>query len=77
MDSSVVLVTWRLCSPHLLHVSLKIALATEDLDPSNTWFLRPTRVHNPNVISISLAVFEGLTNVTDRQTDRQTTLLSL
>ena len=43
--------------------------------PSNTWFLGPTRVPNPNGISIGAAVFAGLTSVTDRPTDRQTTLL--
>ena len=55
--------------------------------PSNTWFPEPTRVFNPNSISIGSAVFAGLTTVTDqqtnwqtdrptdRQTDRQTTLL--
>jgi len=43
--------------------------------PSNTWFLKPTRVLNPNGISIGAAVFAGLTSVADRQTDRQTTLL--
>ena len=35
----------------------------------------PTRVLNPNGISIGSAVFAGLTSVIDRQTDRQTTLL--
>jgi len=30
---------------------------------------------NPNGISIGSAAFAGLTSVTDRQTDRQTTLL--
>ena len=40
--------------------------------PSNTWFLGSTRVHNPNGITISSAVFAWLTSVTDRQTDRQT-----
>jgi len=44
--------------------------------PSNTWFFGPTQVLNPNSISIDAAVFAGLTSVTDRQTDRQTTLLS-
>ena len=39
---------------------------------SNTWFLRSTRVHNPNGISIGLAVFAGLTIVTDGQTDQRT-----
>ena len=45
--------------------------------PSNTWFLgsTSTEVLNPNSISIGSAVFAGLTTVTDRQTDRQTTLL--
>jgi len=43
--------------------------------PSNTWFPGPTRVLNPNGIDIGAAFFAGLTSVTDRQTDRQTTLL--
>jgi len=38
--------------------------------PSNTWFLGPTRVLNPNGISIGSADFAGLTSMTDRQTDR-------
>jgi len=37
--------------------------------PSNTWFNGPTRVPNPNGISIGAAVFAGLTSVTE-QTDR-------
>ena len=45
--------------------------------PSNTWFLGPTRVHIPNGISIGSTVFAGLTIVTARLTDRQTTLLRL
>jgi len=36
--------------------------------PSNTWFLGPTRVLNPNSISIGAAVFVGLISVTDQQT---------
>ena len=40
--------------------------------PSNTWFPGPTRVHNPNGISIGPAVFAWLTSVTERQTDKQT-----
>ena len=40
--------------------------------PSNTWFLGPTRVLNPNGTSIGAAVFGGLTSVTDRPTDRST-----
>jgi len=35
--------------------------------PSNTCFLGPTRVHNPNGISIGSAIFAGHTIVTDRQ----------
>jgi len=42
---------------------------------SNTWFLEPIRSHNPNEISIGSAAFAGLTSVTDRPTDGQTTLL--
>jgi len=38
--------------------------------PSNTWFLGPTQVLNPNGISIGAAVFAGLTSATDRPTDR-------
>jgi len=43
-----------------------------DLDlPSNTWYLGPNQdqLHNPNGISVSLAIFAGLTTVTDRLTD--------
>jgi len=36
--------------------------------PSNTWFLSPTQVLNPNAISIGH--FSGLTSVTHRLTDR-------
>jgi len=39
--------------------------------PSNTWFLGPTRVLNPNSISIGSAVLAGLTTVTDWPTDRK------
>jgi len=39
--------------------------------PSNTSFLGPIRVHDPNGISIGSAIFAGLTTVTDRQTDRR------
>jgi len=42
-----------------------------DLDPpSNTWFLGPNRVFNPNGILIGANVSAGLISVTDRQTDR-------
>ena len=40
--------------------------------PSNTWFPGPTRVLNPNGISIGSAVLAGLTSVTDRPTDHAT-----
>ena len=40
--------------------------------PSNACFLGPTRVHNPNGISISSVVFAGFLIVRDRQTDQQT-----
>jgi len=40
--------------------------------PSDTWFPGPTRVLNPNSISIGSAVFAGLTSVTDRLTDHAT-----
>jgi len=40
--------------------------------PSNTWFVGPTRVLNPNGILTGAAVFAGLTSVTDRATDRRT-----
>jgi len=44
-----------------------------NLDPtSNTWFLGPTQVLNPNGISIGSAVFAGLTSVTDWQPDHAT-----
>ena len=43
--------------------------------PSNTWFPGPAQVLNPNGSSIGATVFAWLTSVTDRQTDRQTTLL--
>jgi len=43
------------------------------LDPlSNAWFLGPTRVSRSNSISIGSAAFAGLTNVTNRQSQRQT-----
>jgi len=37
--------------------------------PSNTWFLGPTRVINPNGILIGAAVFAWLTSMTDGLTD--------
>jgi len=38
--------------------------------PSDTWFPEPTRILNPNDISINSVIFAGLTSVTDQQTDR-------
>ena len=38
--------------------------------PSNTCFFGPTRVHNPNGITIGSAIFAWFTIVTDRLTDR-------
>jgi len=50
---------------------LKIAHLHGGSEPSfNTWFLEPTRVHNPNSISIGSAIFAGLMIMTDRPTDR-------
>jgi len=43
---------------------------------SNTWFPGPTRVLNPNGISIDSAVFAGLTSVTDRPTDHAIRLVT-
>jgi len=69
-------------SPYTLqwaaHCPPKIAPSHRVSGPqSNTWSLRPTRVQNPNGISIDSAIFAELTNVTDRPTDRQTMLLLL
>ena len=59
---------------------IKIAPSHGGSEPqSNTWYLGPIQVLNPNGIPIGLAVFAGLTSVTyrptDSPTDRQTTLL--
>jgi len=43
--------------------------------PSSRLFLGPTRVSSVNGISVGSAVSAGLTNVTDRQTDRHTHVL--
>jgi len=45
--------------------------------PSNTWFLGPTRVHNPNGTLIGSAIFARLATVTDRPSDGQTTVIRL
>ena len=41
--------------------------------PSNTWFLGPSRVHNPNGISIGTAASVALTVVSNRQADNDAT----
>jgi len=71
--------SWPQSVPILYHgTPLKIASSHGGIwTPSNTWSLSPTQVLNPNGISIGSAVFAGLTSVTDRQTDRLTTLLGL
>jgi len=45
------------------------------MDPQRC--LAPTWVHNTNGIWIGSVIFAGLTIVTDRPTDQQTTILSL
>jgi len=56
---------WAVPSPS------KLPLCMVGSGPSyNTWFLGTTRVLNPNGISISSAVFAGLTTVSDQLTDR-------
>jgi len=54
--------------PRIRCIPLKIALSYRGCGLS-IWFLGPTRILNPNGISIG---FAGLTTVTDRQTDRPT-----
>ena len=56
----------------LTNECLKILKLPQCKPLSNTCFLGPTRVHNPNGISIGSAVFAEITIVIDRQTDRQT-----
>ena len=69
--------TKKAVSPPYTDGSVVYARLRQCAPPTNTWFLGPTRVHNPDGISIGSAVFAGLTIVTDRPTDRQTTLLDL
>ena len=46
--------------------------------PSNTWFLRPTRVHNPNGISIGSAVLQdSQSSQTDRPTEHVTSSVAI
>ena len=60
------------CTAHIsTSLSLKIAPFHGGSGPtSNTWFLGPTRVLNPNRISIGSAVCAGLNTVTDIHTDK-------
>jgi len=46
----------------------KLLLPWRIWTPSGIWFLEPTRVYNPNCISIGSAVFVELTIMTDQQT---------
>jgi len=64
MDGSPYTLPWA-AAPSKLPLPMRI------WTPSNTWFLGPTRVHNPNGVSLGSAVFAGLKIVIDRQTDTQ------
>jgi len=55
-EGSVVLIRWCQCAPRA----------------PNAYLPEPTRVHNPNCISIGSGVFAGLMIVTDRPTDHAT-----
>ena len=57
----------------------KISISHKEISnpPSNAWFLWPTRITQPNSISIGSAIFTRLMNATSRHTERQTILLSL
>jgi len=55
---------------HVLPPPKKMPIRTGRFGPPfSTWFLGPSRIHNPNGISIGSAVFAGYTTVTDRPTD--------
>jgi len=73
MYQQVVKVIWQQAasSPHM-DGSMVFTRLRQCAPPSNTCFLGPARVQIPNGISISSAVFGGLTTVTERQTDRPT-----
>jgi len=60
--------TWQWTAPF----SPKCRFPRGDWTPFKTWFRGPTRVHNPNGMSVGSSVFAGLTTVTDRPTDSQT-----
>jgi len=55
-----------------LHISPSKLPMCMGISPFNTWFLGSTWVHIQYNMSMSSAIFAGLTNVTDRQTDQQT-----
>ena len=59
--------------PEYVRVCSKMPLPLNGSEtPSHTWFYWRTRVHLPNGTSIGSAVFAGLINVSDRQTETQT-----
>jgi len=62
---------WRRTGKSRRHLPQKCSFPLSDL------ILAPTRVHISNGISIDSAAFARLTVVTDRKTERQTTLLRL
>jgi len=71
-------VIWqKAASPPYMNSSISIVFARQRqcAPASKTCFLGFTRVYNQNGISIGSAVFAGVMIVTDRHTDRQTTLL--
>jgi len=61
--------------PHWIAISLKIAPSPGDQDPIVPWSHHPN--HQPKRHLDRFSRFAGLTIVTDRRTDRQTTLLGL
>jgi len=60
-------------SPETMHILYNGAGHAPPQIANSRWFLGLTRVQSPNGISIVLAVFVGLTLVTNRHSDRQTT----
>ena len=60
-------VTWSISTAG--HEVYYVPKSGKSETPSNTWFPGPIQV-NPNGILIGSSVFAGLTNVSDRQTDR-------
>jgi len=60
------------CTLHMDAAHLKIASSHGVWTSYNTWVIGPMQVLNPNGISISSALFAGLTSVTNRLTDHAT-----